>query len=134
MNQVILIGNLTKTHETKILENTETKVLSNSIAVRRDFKNAKGEYETDFINFVAFNQTAELIEKYFAKGDRIGLIGRWQVRRYTAQDGTNRTINELIVTNIEFLQNRNTQEKTDLSENEPASASEFDIIDSGLPF
>lgn len=108
MNKAILIGRLTKD---VIAQQTQqgTTYLFNTIAVQRDFKNQNGEYDTDFINFVAHRQTAELIAKHFKKGDRIGLVGRWQVRTYTNNDNINVYVNELVVNEIEFLQEKKEQ-------------------------
>ena len=81
MNQVTLLGNLVKDHNVK---ETTTKVLRNTIAVKREFK----KDESDFINVIAFNKTAELIEKYTQKGSKILICGRIQVSSYDAQDGS----------------------------------------------
>lgn len=106
MNKVILTGRLTQTPELKST-NTGASVLQFSLAVRRSFKNANGEYDTDFINCVAWRQTAELIAKYFAKGDGITLSGAIQTRTYTAKDGSERKAVEVVVGEMEFPLTRN---------------------------
>ena len=131
MNIVILIGNLTRDSETAQSENG-TIILKNTIAVSRG-----KDKKTDFINFVAFNKTAELIGNYFIKGDRIGLKGRWQVRTYETKDKEKRTANELIVEEIEFLQNRPKEDKaTPPTKEEPESryTSQYNLDDEDLPF
>lgn len=110
MNKVILIGRLTQEHRYQQTQ-SGVSILSNTIAVQRPFKNQEGNYEADFINFVAYRSTADLINKWFVKGDRIGLEGRWQKRNYTNQQGETRYVDELVVENIEFLQERETKQQ-----------------------
>lgn len=109
MNKVILIGRLVKDLELRKTPN-DVSVVANTIAVNRKFKNQNGETEADFINFVSFGATAELISKYFKKGDRIGLEGRIQTRSYENQEGNTVYVTEVVVDNIEFLQERKTQQ------------------------
>ncbi len=133
MNKVILIGRLCKDHDVRKTQGG-TKVLSNTIAVTRDYKNVNGEYETDFINFIAWKASADLIAKYFQKGDRIGLVGKWQTRTYQAQDGTNRYVNELMVENIEFLQEKREPAQHAVESNPFDPESQFNINNDDLPF
>lgn len=96
MNKVILSGNLCRDIEIK--QTTGGKmVVTNSIAVKREFKNTNGEYETDFIYFQAWGGQAEYLSKYARKGDRLEICGRWQVREYQAADGSKKTVNECVV-------------------------------------
>lgn len=105
MNKVILIGRITKDIELNQTQNG-TAFVSNSIAVNRNYKNSDGSIATDFINFVAYRTNAELIANYVKKGDRIGLTGSWNVRSYQNQQGQTQYVNELLVENIEFLQDK----------------------------
>ena len=99
MNKVILSGNLCQ--EIELKQTTSGKsVLTNCIAVQREYKNEKGEYESDFINLVVWSAQAEYLSRYASKGDRVELVGRWTVRKYTATDGTTRTVNECVVESI----------------------------------
>lgn len=127
MNKCILIGRITKDVELKKTP-TDVSVVSNTIAVTRNFK-TNGEYESDFINFVAYRTTADLITKYCKKGDRIGLTGRWQNRSYDNQNGVKVYVSELIVEDIEFL-----QEKKEPKQEEPKQNNPFDIPTDDLPF
>lgn len=135
MNLCVLIGNITK--DITIAKTTSNiSVVQNTIAVKTNAKNKDGEFGTNFINFVAFNKTAELIAEHFQKGDRIGLIGEWQVRSYQAKDGSTRYVNELVVNNIEFLQQkREDQPKPEEpKQEEPKSRFSDDLDDEDLPF
>ena len=99
LNQVHLMGRLTKDPELRVTQNN-TPVASFCIAVDRDF--SKGEKETDFINCVAWRTTGEFISKYFAKGSMIAVVGRLQMRSYTDKNGDNRTVAEVVVNNAYF--------------------------------
>ena len=70
MNKIILSGNLVKEVELRNTPNG-TSVIQNTIAVRNDYKNAKGEYDSEFINIVAWKQTADYISKYASKGNKV---------------------------------------------------------------
>lgn len=102
MNKVILVGRTTK--EVELTETSSgVKIAKFSLAVQRKFKNADGEYETDFLNIIAWRGTAEFCEKYVKKGDRIGVVGSIQVRSYEAQDRTKRYVTEIVADEIELL-------------------------------
>ncbi len=101
MNKVILKGNLTKDVELSTT-NSGINVAKFTIAVSRRFTNAEGERETDFLNCVAWRNTAEFIEKYFKKGSQILVCGAIQTRSYDADDGTKRYVTEIIVDEAHF--------------------------------
>lgn len=113
MNKVILIGRLTKQPELYLSQNG-TEIVSNSIAVNRNYKNQDGGYDVDFINIVAYRNNAKLIADHCQKGDKIGVTGSIQVRAYTTRDGGTNYVTEIIVDGIEFLQNRTQQAPTPL--------------------
>ena len=100
-NKVILIGNLTADPELK-QTNAGTSVCSFSIAVNRNFKNAEGKYDADFINCVAFRKSAEFIQKYFHKGDMIAVTGRIQTGSYTNKEGVKVYTTDIMVEDAEF--------------------------------
>lgn len=107
MNKVILTGRLTHSPEHRTT-NAGTSVVHFSLAVRRTFKNANGEYDTDFINCVAWKQAAEMIEKHFNKGDGITVFGEIRTRSYTDKDGNSRNAVEVLVNEFEFPTTRKT--------------------------
>ena len=102
MNKVFLIGNLTRDPEL-----TETSsgiaVCRFSIAVRCDYKNADGEYDTDFFNCQAWRGTAEAIGRYTRKGNKLAVSGSLQNRSYEDRNGEKRTVTEVQVQDVEFL-------------------------------
>lgn len=109
MNKVILIGRNTKDIELR-QTTSGTSAIEFSVAVRRAFKNANGENESDFFNCVAFGKPAETISKYVKKGDQLAIEGRLQTRAYTNRDGKKITVTEIIVENFEFLQTKKQEE------------------------
>ena len=102
MNKVILIGKLTKDIELRYSQ-SNVAIAQFNLAVKRDFKNSNEEYETDFINCVAYKNSAELLDKYCSKGSLIAIEGRIQTRNYDGKDGKKIYVTEVITSNIQFL-------------------------------
>lgn len=100
LNEIILQGRLTNDPELKTT-NSGKSVTTFSLAVERDFS-TNGEKETDFINIVAWNNTAEFIGKYFTKGRQMLVKGSLQVRKYQTQNGENRSVTEVIADKVYF--------------------------------
>ncbi|MBO7526887.1 MAG: single-stranded DNA-binding protein [Clostridia bacterium] len=135
MNKVYLIGNLTRDPE---LASTTSgvSVCRFSIAVSRRYSNADGERETDFFNIVVWRGQGENCHKYLKKGSKCAIIGTLQNRSYDANDGTKRTVTEIIADEVEFLSTKASGdadapnervEKKEVAELEP-------IDDDSLPF
>jgi single-strand DNA-binding protein len=101
INKVILSGRTTKEPELKYLP-SGTAVCDFTLAVRRDFKNKAGEYESDFFNCSAFGKTGELIAEYVKKGALFPVCGRIHIRTYNDNDGVKHWITEIIVESFDF--------------------------------
>lgn len=103
MNKVLLVGRLTKDVEIK---NTSSQIpfCNFTIAVDRRFKDSNGERQADFINCVAWRQTATFIAQYFSKGSRIGVCGSIQTRSYEDNNNQKRMVTEVIVEEAEFVE------------------------------
>ena len=123
MNKFIGVGNLTKEGELRSTESGKI-IYSNSLAMRNDFKNKDGEYDTEFINFSAWGATAEYLKKYAKKGNKVLIEGRIATRSYDAQDGTKRYVTEVIVSNVELV-----SYKKDDEENVPQSDTQLNHLD-----
>lgn len=108
MNNVNLMGKLTRDPELKTT-NSGLDVMSFSVAVNRSYKKQGEEVQADFINCVAWQQTAVFISTYFHKGDGIVLNGRLESRKYVDNDGNNRTVYEVVVEHVEFPLSRKNQ-------------------------
>ncbi len=105
LNKVILMGNLTADPELKQTP-TGVSVCSFSIGVQRRFKDASGNYASDFINIVAWRQTAEFVAKYFRKGKPICVVGSLQTRNYTDQQGNKRYVTEVVADEATFTESK----------------------------
>lgn len=101
MNKLLLTGRLTADPVMRTTTNG-TAVVSFSVAVPRKYAAKGEERQVDFINCVAWKNTAVFIERYFSKGDRIALEASLQSRKYTDVKGRKRTAWEAIVENAEF--------------------------------
>ena len=101
LNKIILMGRLTRDPELR-RTGSGTAVTSFSLAVDRDFKSQSGEKETDFIDIVAWRNTAEFVSKYFAKGRMAVVEGRLQIREWKDRDGNNRRTAEVVADNVYF--------------------------------
>ena len=107
-NKVILMGRLTADPEQKQTQ-SGTVVTSFTLAVDRKYN--KGEdKQTDFINIVAWKQTAEFICKYFKKGSAILLCGELQTRSWTDNQGNKRYSTEVIANEVSFCEAKNNSE------------------------
>ncbi|KXT67655.1 Single-stranded DNA-binding protein [Streptococcus gallolyticus] len=149
MNNVNLIGRLTKAPELKQTA-SNTSVLTGTLAVNRTFKNQNGEREADFINIVAWRQTAEIIAQYCGKGSQIGVTGRIQTRNYENQQGQRVYVTEVVAEHVDLLDSKsdsqsnfqnsqgqnvnNSYQNQNNSFNSNFNAQPMDINDSDLPF
>lgn len=101
MNRVTLSGRLTKDIEVRYTRNN-TAIVSNSIAVKRNYKNIKGEYDTDFINIEVWGTRAEYLSKYAVKGSKVLMEGEIRTDSYE-KDGKKISTFSIVVTDIELL-------------------------------
>ena len=101
MNKVFLIGNLTRDPELSET-NSGISVCRISIAVNRR-RTGDGEPQTDFFNVTAWRGLADNVAKYCKKGNKIAVTGSIQLRQYEAQDGTKRTVVDVVAEDVEFL-------------------------------
>ena len=136
MNKVSLVGRITKEPELKLTSNQKS-YCNFTLAVDRKFKDANGQRQADFINCIAWNQTATFICKYFHKGNRIGISGSIQTRSYE-KDGNKTFVTEVLAEEAEFVENINSAQSSPATQNEPVAPVEsvpFNAEESdGLPF
>ena len=108
LNKVILIGYLTADPTIKKTQ-SEISVSSFTIAVNRQFKSKSSQEDqqtADFINIVAWRQTAEFVSKYFKKGSPIIVCGSIQTRNYTDNQGNKRYVTEVVADEVGFVGNK----------------------------
>ena len=109
LNQIILVGRLTRDITVNKSENG-TKVATISLAIPRSFKNSDGNYDTDFIDCVAFDIVAENTAEYCSKGDIVGVKGRVQSKTIVKDDKKEYST-DIICEKITFLSSHPKEEK-----------------------
>ena len=107
MNKVILCGRCTK--DPVISATGNTTVAKFTLAVDRRFKDADGNYQTDFINCVSFGKAAEFVENYVSKGTKLLVTGRIQTGSYTNKDGQKVYTTDIVTEEIEFAESKRSQ-------------------------
>ena len=102
LNHIVLMGRLTRDPELRRTQ-SGVAVVSFSLAVDRDFQSRdSGEKQTDFIDIVAWRNTAEFVSKYFTKGRMAVVSGRLQIRDWTDREGGKRRSAEVVADNVYF--------------------------------
>lgn len=101
LNKFIGIGRNTKDGEYRTTDK-DLQIYTNTIAITNDFKNKEGNYDSEFINYVAYRNTAEYLSKYSSKGTLINIVGRIHTRSYE-KDNEKKYITEIIVENASVL-------------------------------
>ena len=116
LNKIILMGRLCTNPELR-RTGSGTAVTSFSLACDRDFKSQSGEKETDFIEVVAWKNTAEFVSKYFSKGRMAVVEGRLQIRDWTDKAGNKRTTAEVVADNVYFADSKRSESNDNQKEN-----------------
>ena len=120
LNHITIMGRLTRDPELRYTQ-SQTPVASFTLAVDRDFGGRDGgEKQTDFIDCVAWRQTAEFVNKYFAKGSMAVVSGRLQIRDWTDREGGKRRSAEVVVENMYFGESKRREGGEMRSETRPA--------------
>ena len=133
MNEVILLGRLTKDPEIRYTAGAESKAVAKfTLAVDRQRKK-EGEQSADFIPCTCFGKTAELVEKYVRKGQQIITEGRWQTGSYE-KDGHKVYTNDCIVDHINFCGSKATGTAPEPQPDADGFMNIADGVDEELPF
>ena len=122
MNKFIGTGRNTKDGEFRTSE-SGIAIYNNTLAMTNNFKNKEGNYDSEFINYVAYRQTAEFLNKYSKKGTLVEIEGRISTRTYDKQDGKKGYITEIIVENASVL-----EKKKEEKQEETEEVNEFSLI------
>ena len=112
MNNVVLVGRLTKDPELRYIPGTGTPVATFSIAVNREFANKEGKREADFFNIVVYGKPGENCANYLAKGSMACINGSIQNRTYETKTGEKRYVTEIVAGRVEFLSAKNAAENS----------------------
>lgn len=126
MNKFIGIGRNTKDGELRTAGNN-INVYTNTLAMTNNYKNKDGNYDSEFLNYVAYRNTAEFLNKYTSKGSQLCLEGRIHTRSYEDKDKNKKYVTELIVENITILERKKEGTKEEPKEMEiPQAKTEYD--------
>jgi single-strand DNA-binding protein len=135
MNIAALTGRLTADVELKTT-GTGVSVCSFSLAVDRKYQPKGEERATDFIDCVAWRNTAEFVSKYFKKGSMIGIEGEIQTRTYTDKEGNKRKVTEIVVNNASFCGSKSENGEGNINSqqngNDPLSEISANLSQAGL--
>lgn len=110
MNKILLTGRLTKEPEARTGVSGKNYARL-SIAVRRKYKNAEGENETDFFNATAFGSVANYVAQYGVKGVMVAVVGEMQQQNYMDSNGVKKSSYCIMVESLEILEKRDNAEK-----------------------
>lgn len=139
LNQINVMGRLVRDPELR-RTNSGKPVTSFTLACDRDFKNSQtGEKEVDFIDCVAWNSTAEIVEKYFHKGQMAVVTGRLQIRQYADKNGQKRRQAEILASSVYFCRGKENGAQANCEPDTayPAQRNDYAMVDdedSQLPF
>jgi single-strand DNA-binding protein len=111
INSVVLTGRLARDPEIRVTP-SGVSVTSFTVAVQRSFTNAEGEREADFINCVAWRQTAETIANHLTKGSLAGFEGELQTRSYEHEEKGTVWVTEVVVNRMHFLESKGEEKQT----------------------
>lgn len=106
MNRFQFLGRLTREPELRVMQNSNNKVTSFTLAVNRRFTDSNGERKVDFFNLTAFGKLAEFFGKYYKKGQQVLVEGRIQTRSYEDKDGLKKYATDFIVEQGYFADSR----------------------------
>ena len=136
MNNVVLVGRLTRDVELKYIQGSGTPVANFAIAVDREFIGKDGKKEVDFIDIQVWGKTAENCTTYIGKGSLVAIQGAIRVDSYQDQDGNSRKITRVNANRVQFLDSKkDKQNNDDMSVYEPKTM-DFQQVDDtdDIPF
>lgn len=131
LNTSIIMGRLTADPELRTTA-SGLSVTSFTVAVERSYAKSGEERQTDFINVVAWRNTADFVTKYFGKGDMIAVQGSIQTRNYEDKNGNKRTAVEILADSVSFCGGKRDNSKSNTETGGASLDVEFD--EEGLPF
>lgn len=131
MNNIVLVGRLTKDPELRYIPGSGTPVATFTMAINRDYKNKDGSIPVDFIPVEIMGKPAEFVANYITKGRLVAIQGSIRVDRYDTPNGEKRTFTKVAGRNIQALESKS---KTMKTEEPPESPTEFAAVDDDVPF
>jgi len=135
----MLIGNVGADPELRYTSNTSTPVAEFNMAVNRSYTTGDGEKkeETEWFRIIAWNKTAEIVNEYLTKGQKVYVEGRFQSREYVGQDGNQRRAYEVVASTVQFLsgvsERRNKENDEDSSKSQETTTTGESTISENSP-
>ena len=133
LNHITIMGRLVRDPDYRTT-GSGLSVSNFSVAVDRDFKTDSGEKETDFIDCVAWRNTAEFITKYLHKGSMVVVSGRLQIRSWTDKDGNKRRTAEVVADNVYFAESKRQADSNSASAPAPAMSYQPPVVPADSDF
>lgn len=130
LNVVVLTGRLVADPELKHTP-SDVAVTSFTIAVNRRFAKTGEDRQTDFIDIVAWRNTAEFVCRYFKKGQLIAIEGSIQTRTYQDKEGNKRKVFEVVANNVQFVESKKEIGNNEMSEKPIAESVDLSAYSSG---
>ena len=124
VNQIVLVGRIARTPETKTTENGR-KMATLTLAVPRNYKNSNGEYDTDFLDCTLWSSVAESTSEYCETGDMIGIKGSLAKKSYEDKDGKTRYQTYVKCENVMFLSTKKEASEKEVKESSSDPFAEF---------
>ena len=115
MNNVVLVGRLTRDVDLKYIQGSGTPVASFTMAVDREFAGKDGKKETDFIDIQVWGKSAENCANYISKGSLVAIQGAIRVDSYQDQDGNNRKITRVNANRVQFLDSKKDNQNNNMT-------------------
>lgn len=112
INRVVLVGRLTKDPEYRTTP-SGVDIANFTLAINRNFTNAQGEREADFIKVIVFRKQAKNVNDYLFKGNLAGVDGRMQSRSYENDEGKRIFVTEVVADSVQFLEPKNSNNQQD---------------------
>jgi single-strand DNA-binding protein len=135
LNQVVLIGRLTRDPELRYTPGNGVPVTTFTLAVDRPFTNQQGEREADFINIVTWRKLAENCANYLQKGSLAAVAGRLQIRSYEDSQGIKRKVAEVVADNVRFLdRGGRSSDEAKSADLEGPNVDDINISEDDVPF
>ncbi|VEU80217.1 single-stranded DNA-binding protein [Haploplasma axanthum] len=137
INNVVLVGRLTKDPELKVTQ-SNTPFVNFTVAVNRTFTDQTGERQADFINCIVWRKQAENLARYMRQGSLVGIQGRIQTRTFEGEQGT-RYITEVVCDSIQFLETKGSQSDNNTNNNNDVNDEYYEtskklVAEEDLPF
>ena len=115
MNNVVLVGRLTRDVDLKYIQGSGTPVASFTMAVDREFAGKDGKKETDFIDIQVWGKSAENCANYISKGSLVAIQGAIRVDSYQDQEGNNRKITRVNANRVQFLDSKKDKQESNIA-------------------